>query len=211
MKTSKIIRANWRNVVSLVAITAVMCLFCEMERYNYHALAPLSTTMTFSKEEEGIQVFAKVYTAEESKSYLQRDLLMRGYQPIQITVHNNTSKPWVLYPEGIDLPVVTSKRVASLIIRSALPRSIGLKIASFFFWPFTIPSTIDSIRTLKAHKKLKRDLAAKSIKPQSESVPAYSIVNRVFFVKLKDYPGKFSITLMDQETEELKEFPIKAD
>ncbi len=203
--------SNWRNIISLLAIVSIMCLFCEMERYNLHPLAPLSTTMTFSKEEAGIQVFAKVYTSEESKSYLQRDLLMRGYQPIQITVHNNTPKSWVLYQQGIDLPVVTSKRVASIIIRGALPRSIGMKIASFFFWPFMIPSTIDSVRTLKAHAKLKRDLAAKSIKPQSELVPAYSIVNRVFFVKLKDYPGKFNITLMDNETEELKEFPIKAD
>jgi hypothetical protein len=94
--------------------------------------------------------------------------------------------------------------VALKVTKSAIPRGIAYKIASFFFWPFMIPSTIDSIRVLSHHSSLKRDLMAKSMK--EEIVAPYSTFHRVLFVPEKEFKENFKVTLIDLDTLEPTEF-----
>ncbi len=161
-------------------------------------------TSPFEYAEEGVYVSYKPYTSDESKVYLNRDLVSRGYQPIQITIQNNTPHPYSLSPEEVTLPLAKSKHVAMSVTKSAIPRAIAYKIAGFLFWPFLIPGTIDSIRTFRTHLELRRDFAAKSIK--KETIPPYATLHRVLFVPLKDYHPHFSLTLKNTKTDKSIQF-----
>ena len=58
-----------------------------------------------------------------------------------------------------------------------------------------IPGTIDTFRTFKAHKRLKRDLKARAIK--EEAISPYSTVHRMIYVPMAEFKEHFTIKLTD--------------
>ncbi|MCI0381921.1 MAG: hypothetical protein L0207_02575 [Chlamydiae bacterium] len=157
---------------------------------------------------EGVFVTAKVLSSGESNSYLRRDLPAKGFQPIFLSVQNNSGHPLSLSDQWIDLPTVPSNQVVKRLMKGAAYRSIGFKVAGFFFWPFLIPGTIDTVGTFRSHYKLKKDFAAKSVKKRAEIIPPYSTTQRIIFVKNCDLQTKFMVSLIDEETEMFRDFVV---
>ena len=158
-------------------------------------------------QEERISLSVKALTKNEARKYLNGDILGWGYQPIQLTIKNQSPDPYLITPDSIGLSLVDSKKVANEIVKSSIPRAIGFKIASLVFWPFSIPSMVDSLVTLKIHRALKKGLDSKSVKP--EIILPYSSLNRVFFVHIDEYKESFSVTLQNQETLEDRVFLVE--
>lgn len=172
--------------------------------------SPLSTLIALKGsllQEERVLVNIKALTKEESEKYLHGDMVGWGYQPVQVTIENNSPDPYYLTKDSIDLPLIAEDQVANEVLKKSIPRSIGFKIASFFFWPFMIPSTVDSLMTIKSYNNLKRSLASKLVK--EEIIAPYSVVNRLFFVKIENYKDSFVIKIQNQETLEDKVFEVK--
>lgn len=143
-------------------------------------------------------------TVSESKQNFGHDLISRGVQPLQLTIQNNSAKEFSLCPSSVDLPSIKPKKIAFKITKSAIPRGIAYRVASFFFWPFTIPSTIDSIRVYAHHKSLKKDFAAKGMK--DEILAPYSTFHRVLFVPKDEFKKSFTVTLIELDSLESQEF-----
>ena len=158
-------------------------------------------------QEDHISLSIKALTLEEAKKQLNGDIVGWGYQPIQITIENQSSDPYLLSPDSIGLSLVDPKKVAKEIIKSSIPRAVGFKIAGLIFWPFSIPSVVDSLMTLKIHREMKKNLTSKAVK--SEIIAPYSSFNRVFFVYLEEYKESFAITLQNQETLEDRVFLVE--
>jgi hypothetical protein len=190
----------------LAILASVFLLTTGFQRLQLHPLKAVTSEMlpTFSLEESRVIVVAKVMSPEESKQNFGHDLLSRGVKPLQLTIQNNTSNEYSLCPSSVDLPRLSASKVAMKITKSSLPRSIGYKIASFFFWPFMIPSTIDGIRVLSHHQKIKKDIAGKSLK--EEVLAPYSTFNRVLFVPEDKIQETFKVTLIDIESLKPTEF-----
>ncbi|MBS0604188.1 MAG: hypothetical protein JSS60_04010 [Verrucomicrobia bacterium] len=185
---------------TLTVLAGIFLLTTGFDRYTHHPLKAVTTELlpSFSLNDSRILVVAKVMTPEESKRSFGHDLLSRGVKPLQLTVQNNTSNEYSMCPSSVDLPRIEASKIAFKVTKSAIPRSIGYKIASFFFWPFMIPSTIDGIRVMAHHQKLKKDIIAKSMK--DEIVAPYSTFNRVLFVSDKQFQETFKVTLIDLDT-----------
>ena len=186
--------------LGLAAIAAIFLLTTSFDRQQLHPLKPLPAELlpSFSLEHDNVIVVAKAMTPEDSKKNFGHDLISRNVQPLHLTIQNNTSNEYSLCPSSVDLPRIEASKIAFKVTKSAIPRAIGYKIASFFFWPLIIPSTIDSIRVLSHHKKLKKDLIAKSMK--EEVVAPYSIFNRVLFVPKDKFQESFKVTLINIES-----------
>src|SRR3972149_7071984 len=106
------------------------------EHYNSHSLSFISVEkLQFVKEEKGLSITAKAYNEAESKQFLERDLLSRGYQPIQISIQNNSPQSYALKLDELELERVPPHEIARKVMRGAIPRSIAYKVASFLFWP----------------------------------------------------------------------------
>ncbi|MES2200397.1 MAG: hypothetical protein V4489_09575 [Chlamydiota bacterium] len=166
-----------------------------------------STIKEFLAEEDHVKLSIKALSSEESEKYLKKDLLDIGYQPVEVTIENGSSDPYLFSPGSVDLPLVEGGKIAKRVLTAALPRSIGFKIASLFFWPLSIPGAVDSILTNKSYRKLKKQLQSKAVR--SEVIAPYSSIHRVFFVLSEDYQNSFNVTLENQETLESKVFHIE--
>jgi hypothetical protein len=177
---------------------------------NFSSFSPLPTLFSGKElfaEEGRVRISVKSLNTEESKKYLRSDLLKEGYVPLQITIENQSPDPYLITPESISLPLVSPKEIAGLVKKSALPASIGLKIAGFLFWPLSIPSTMHGIKTMQSYKILKKDLITKSVK--EEIIAPYTTMNRVFFVTTESHLEEFSVSLVNQDTLETKLFSVQ--
>jgi hypothetical protein len=185
----------------LTAIVVLMTTFFVIDVCkNWHGYDafPIRQAELPALEKKEILLTTKALNGEESKAFLGKDLIDRGYQPIQLTIQNNSPRSYILAQDKIELPTASASDVAWRVTKGTIPRGIAYKIASFFFWPFIIPSTIDSINTLKSHGDLKRDLHAKTV--SHEEITPYSTVTRVIFVPKDEYRSSFQVTLVDAET-----------
>lgn len=197
--------------ITLVASAGILILASGWDHYQSHPLKAVASHLlpTFSLNDSRVMVVAKAMNADESKRNFGHDLISRGVQPLQLTIENNTSNEYSLCPSSVDLPRVEVSEIAFKITKSSIPRGIAYKIASFFFWPLMIPSTIDGIRVMVHHKNLKKDLAAKSMR--DEVVAPYSTFNRVLFVPKKEFQTTFKVTLIELESLKPTEFQTTVD
>lgn len=185
----------------VVGLISLCCLFGSWESYRPSILAAsLSKDLGFAEKPQ-VSMVAKAYNSEDSIRFLDRNVNSRGYQPIQVTITNQSAKSFSISASGFNTPSSTVDEVAGKILKSAIPRSAAYSVASLLFWPFMIPGAINSIKTLKAHAKLKHDFMAKIVK--DEVILPFSTVYRVLFVeeeKVKDIQGVLSLTLIDLDT-----------
>ncbi len=200
------------NRIKKIILFPALCLVglvMVLGQLNVLSLRPMPALFV-SKElfasEGRVSISIKPLTVAESEQYLKSDILNLGYKPIQITIENQSPDPYLINGESISLPSIDSKTIAKATQASSLPTSIGLKVAGFIFWPFSIPSGMHGIKTLQNYQRIQKDLWVKSVK--EEIVPPYTTMNRVFFVKTEDFKDCFYVTLINQETLESKVFPI---
>lgn len=185
--------------------TCLLALFLTTEHFSFLPFSPIQISKyTFTSKERGLWVTSKAVSKEESKLVLQRDLVSKGYQPVQISIQNNTPKTYLIKTDNLAGIKVSSQTLANEVLKSAIPRSIGLKIASFFFWPLAIPSAIDGIHTMHTYSSLKKDYQAKELR--NEQIPPYATINRILFVKSDNYKPPFHIKLIDYHSGEVLEY-----
>jgi hypothetical protein len=191
-------------------LAGIFLLTTSFYRQQIHPIQSVATQMLpdFSLNDTHILVFAKAMTPSESKRNFGHDLISRGVQPLHLTIQNNTPDEYSLCPSSVDLPRIEPSKIAFKVTQSTIPRAIGYKIASLFFWPFMIPGTIDSIRVFSHHKKLKKDLKAKSMR--DEVVAPYSTYNRVLFVPQDQFQSTFKVNLIELESLKSTEFSVEA-
>jgi hypothetical protein len=194
-------------IIRMLTLFVMVLVLTGWDSYRASSL-PMEIPSFISNQ---VIVVAKAYTKEECKANLHRDLLDRGYRPIQVTVQNNTSRFYSFSEESVSLRCTHPRHVALKVSARAIPRAIGYRVASFLFWPFMIPSTIDSIRTYKAHKDMKKDFTAKGVKEKEEIILPYSTVTRILFIKDKDFQEDFTVSLMDFKTDELTNYRCHLD
>lgn len=197
-----------------IGCTTLASIFLFSMGFDHHKLHPLKPVEThvlpaLVLDEAKVEIAASVMNGEESKKAFGHDLPSRGIYPLAISIQNNTGQTYSLSASSVDLPRVEASSVAFKITKSAIPRAIAYKVASFFFWPFAIPSTIDGIRVFAHNKQIKKDMRTKSM---NDGVLApYSTLNRVVFVKEDQFNPDFKVTLIDLENLEPVEFHVHAD
>ncbi len=185
---------------TLLVLAGIFLLTTGWDRYRSNPLKPVAAELlpTFSIEHVQVHVIAKAMTRDESKQNFGHDLISRGVQPLHLSIQNNTSDEYSLCPSSVDLPRIESSKIAFKVTQAALPRGIAYKIASIFFWPFMIPSAVDTIRVLAHHEHLKRDIMAKSMR--DEVVAPYSTFHRVLFVPKEEFKQTFKVTLIELDS-----------
>ncbi len=187
-------------LIGFAALAGIFLLASGFDRYRLHPLKPLTeqSLPVFSLKDVAVTVSSKILNADESKQSFGHDLPSRGVSPLQVSIQNNTSNEYSISASAIDLPRVEAGKIAFKITKSAIPRSVAFKVASFFFWPLAIPSTIDGIRVFSHHKQIKKDILAKSLK--DEVLAPYCTYTRVLFVPEKEMKDSFLVTVIDLET-----------
>lgn len=186
------------KIKNIILLTSV--LFFTLSSFRNYHFSPLEEiierVIPFAKESKGIYVAYKVYDENDSKKFLDNELISRGYLPIQFMIQNNTRLTYKVSLDSLSLPAEEGSSAAlAVTLSDSLPRSIIFRIAGFLFFPFMIPGIIDGIVTLNTYHELKLDYIAKSLKEEGEYILPYSTVHRIAFVKEDNFRENFTFSL----------------
>jgi len=183
---------------AIVGFLTIATLLSGCASYRASSLGYLAPEATQSDSPKGVSVACKAFNHQDCKKYLDRDVLSKGYQPVQIAIHNNTNKSYLINANGIGLPLAKSEEVAEKVHTSTVGRVVGYGVGSLFIWPLIIPAIVDGIKSSEANEHLDKDFASKEVK--EEIIYPKTSVNALLFVPKDEYNNTFTITLIDLET-----------
>lgn len=184
---------------------------------------PLSSLSMKHKIEQKVIVLYKPLTNQESRKYLDRDWISKGYQPVQIAIENISSDPMQFTKEGLSLPVASKEMIKALAHRnnklkattigapSATMLSLGLigllAAPAAFGLILLVPIGLGSAgmhtasSLLKADAKLDHDYDTKCL--HDGVIPPRSVLEGVVFIPKKEYHDKFMLKVVDTKNNKL--------
>ncbi len=158
---------------------------------------------------EGLTVVAKAFDKGDCRTYLDRDLLEEGYQPVQIEIVNNSSASYLFSLNRVSLPCAPIEEVASSVHTSTAGRIAGYGAAAIFTCGlFAIPAIVDGVGSFEANGRLDRDFAAKGGRDQM--IGAHSVLSALLFVPKSSYSDRFTVTLIEGGSASPKTFHVVA-
>lgn len=161
-----------------------------------------------SYQKNGLTLMVKAFNQADCMTYLDRDVLAKGFQPIQITVQNDSKHGFWISKDAIDLTLASTNEVAKLVETSTVGRATGYGVAAVFIFPFVIPAIVDGVKSSKANKQLNLDFAQKSIN-EHLILPGEKFTGLVF-APIASYQDSFSISLSDRDTRDVVKFDVRA-
>ncbi|MFA6534856.1 MAG: hypothetical protein WCS92_01225 [Candidatus Babeliales bacterium] len=185
-------------IMSVVALGAVS----GCARYSAQPLNRIKTVSPHKqdgseKPEKAISLAYNVYDKWDCKKYLNRDVLAKGYQPVQITITNNSDRYINFSKENISLPTVPAADVAKRVHTSTMTRAVSYGVAGLFLWPFFIPAVVDGVKSSQANQRLDEDFAKKELADQI--ISPYNTINGLIFVPKNEFSRDFTVTAVDVE------------
>jgi len=176
--------------------------------YRASSLNALSSEpIIYNTSKEQVVVLAKAYNKTDCKRYLDRDVISKGYQPVQIYIQNNSDKNYHFSPDRISLACARSDEVAERVHTSTIARVTAYGIGAFFIFPLIIPAIVDGMKSIEANTSLDNDFAAKTAREQV--IYKHSHFNKLIFVSVESYQPNFNISLVDN-TGQVKTLQVKA-
>jgi hypothetical protein len=172
------------------------------------ASVPVNFTHHLTLEDKKLQVSARVYSAEESKHILRVDLVDKGYVPVEVTIQNQGDHAYAISMSSTAQKSDRPKDVAWKFHKASVARAVGWRLVSFFCWPLSIPSAIDSIVSYKKHRSVLKGLKAKGFKEVDEVVLPYSVVKRLLYIPQVSFYNTFSVSMEDLDGDELVVVPV---
>lgn len=183
----------------LYLITSMILLASGCAKYEAKPLKRLVTLASNTKE-PSITLVHKVLDQTECKKYLDRDVISQGYQPVQITLANNSDRHLEFSKDNISIPHAPADEVAPKVHTSTVGRAVGYGIAGIVFLPMLIPAVIDGVGSARANDQLDKDFAKKELEDQA--VKPFSTINGLVFVPEEDFNHNFAVTLFDAKSHE---------
>ena len=193
-----------KSLSHLALIATTLTLLTGCASYNAAPLSNLDANLIQSTPAKGdVTVVAKAFDEEDCKRHLDRDVLKKGYQPVQVYIENRSDKNYFFSLNRINLPTARPDEVANKVHTSTVGRIVGYGIPGLvILWPLLIPAIVDGVKSANANDALDTDFAAKGAKDQT--IFAHSRLNTLIFVPRDLYQPNFSITLVYTATNEPK-------
>jgi len=194
-------------------LSAATIALCGCASYNASALNMLSSetmhSSAFAKNND-VFVSVKAFTRADCKKYLDRDVIAKGYQPIQLCIQNNTDASYSFSLSRISLSCARAEEVAEKVHTSTVGRSVGYGAAAFFTCGlFAIPAVIDGVGSANANESLDNDFSSKTA--MDATIKPHSHYNKIIFVPVNEYQQSFEIELIDLESNKIKKLEVIAN
>ncbi len=179
------------SIVALVGLSG-----CA--RYKVHPLPRLKPTQSSFINTKSVHMAYHVFTAKDCKTYLDRNVIAQGYQPIHITITNSSNHSMQFSLKNFSLPTVPVKKVAKQVHTNTGGRAAVYGFAALFMWPFAIPAIVDGIGSAEANEKLNADFKEKALRDQM--LDPFETINGLVFVPVESFDSNFKIALTESKT-----------
>lgn len=190
-----------RKIALPIALSAILTLMASCASYTASPLTNLSSDVVLLQSAD-VVVGAKAFSKADCKRFLDRDVIAEGYQPVQLSIQNNTDKEYFFALDRVGLSLARSEEVAEKVHTSTVGRVTGYSIGALFLWPFVIPAIVDGIKSSNANEALDSDFFAKTARDQI--IFRRSNFNKLLFVPINEYQSTFPLTLIEHESNEPK-------
>lgn len=146
-----------------------------------------------------VVIAAKAFDIADCKKYLDRDVISKGFQPVQLYIQNNTNKSYAFSTDRVSLATAKSHDVATKVHTSTLGRVMGYGAAAWLtFGILAIPAIVDGIKSSNANQALDTDFYMKTA--HSHTILPHSHLNKIIFIPANEYQSSFTVTLLDVES-----------
>lgn len=176
-------------------ISAIICLgmfLTGCASYDASGLSALDPDCVRSYAEvDGMAIGCRAFDRADCIHYLGRDVLAKGYQPIQLTFQNTTGKRYIYSTKEVSLPCSSPDEVGKRVHTSTFGRVL-------LYAPLVIPALIDGVKSSQANHLLDVDYHAKA--PDHFVIPAHSYFKTLIFVPKAHFSPVFEVSLLDQQT-----------
>lgn len=189
---------SYTQRISLCLLSLLSLAGCA--RYRAQGLHRLMPQAALQANAQSISFAHRVFTPQDCKKYLDRNVIAKGYQPIQITLMNNTNRFIRVSPHAFSFACVDAYEVAQRVHTSTVKRAVGYGVAGLFVWPLLIPAVVDGFGSEKANEKLDYDYNAKLLRERV--VKPYSMINGLIFVPNEEFESSFTLRVIDANTNE---------
>lgn len=189
------------------ALTARIYLGCVIALFltgcSYHR-----PTAVLSPPHEGheqtqskVSVRIKPLRDFECSHYFDNRLVMRGIQPIQLYIQNDTDNYYVLDGQNISLPLMGKRDVGAVLYKNMVGRSLTWLFCSvaFLYQVFLPILVVDLLFCAQANKNIHNDISNICINPKEKLViDPRTRVHKVLFVPSDDYHHHLTLVLNEQ-------------
>lgn len=176
----------------------ILSLLSGCASYRPKPLKKLPVTLY---HEESVSFEYHILDRKDCKKYLDRNVIRKGYQPIHLTITNNSHKYLHLSLSDFSVTCINPRTVAETVHTSTASRVAGYSILGFLtFGIFFIPAIVDGVGSSKANKKLDADFDFKSLDDQT--IPPHRTINGLIFTPQEEFDCAFDFTLIDQASRE---------
>jgi len=159
---------------------------------------------------ESVQISAKAFNKADCKKYLDRDVIAKGYQPVQLYIQNNSDKNYIFSLNRISVPVARPEEVADKVHTNTAARAAGYGAAAWLtFGILAVPAIVDGVKSANANEALDNDFSAKTAIDQT--IFQHSHFNKLIFVPVNEYQPTFSVTLVDHASNKPRTFNVVAN
>jgi hypothetical protein len=198
-----------KRIAFLITLICIAFLSVGCASYKPDSLARLNPEFApYVEEIEGVTVAARKFTTQDSKSYLDRDVIVKGYQPVQLAIDNRSTKTFLFSTSGVSLPCARPDDVARKVHTSTVGRVFAWGIPGLIIWPLIIPAIVDGIGSSNANSELDKDFSAKAL--NEVVVQPASFVEGLLFIPTESFVENFQVKLVDRDTKKVLEFNVEA-
>ena len=194
----------------LLLTCALVSVLAGCASYQANSLSALKAeyVKTYGKLED-LRIGCKAYTTSDCLTYLGRDVLAQGYQPVQLTFYNQGDQEYFFSSKQLTLSCVSPSEVAQTVYTSTVGRVTGYTVGGLLlFPPLLIPAVVDGIRSSQANARLIEDFLEKG--KDHFSIPPYCFRTTIIFVRKANYTPAFELSLINQKTRQTERIPIFA-
>ena len=155
---------------------------------------------TYSENIEDVTLACRALTKKECEKYFDRDIIGNGYQPLLITIVNDSDKEILFSPEGLSVPVCSPEEVAEKCHTSTAGRATAYGVGALFLWPLAVPAIVDGVKSHEANVQLDKDFDEKYL--DERVIDPHSTHNGIIFISNAEYQESFTLKLIDRETKQ---------
>jgi hypothetical protein len=170
-----------------------LMLFSGCAKYNPH---PFKATNIPTVNNQDVSIQAHTLTEDQCQFYFSRRIIKKGFQPIQLTIKNQSATAYLLNGTDIDLELISRNKVARNLHINTFHRVASWTIPGLFFPIFLIPALIEGVNSDKANSKLDNDFQGRVIDHMTRlTIKPHQTITRVMFVHAENIAESFAISL----------------
>ena len=188
-----------KSVKNYIVFVSGLVLLIGLSGCAGYKARPLPKLTKRSLDEKSISLDYRVFDKSDCKKYLDRDVIKQGYQPILISITNNSNRAIQFSRKNINLPTIDAYEVAQKVHTNTVGRAVGYGTAAVLSCGlFAIPAIVDGVGSAKANDQLDIDFDTKTLRDQV--IEPSETVNGLIFVPIESFKANFKIVLSEPKT-----------